>query len=422
MTRTSSQQHRPRRLRGPALAIALVVGIAGFVGCEPAPPESITLAGHGWGHGRGMSQFGAYGYAVDHGWTGGQILDRFYSNTTTSTVASSRQRVFLTAQEGKDLVVVNSLGQMTTSANGYATRFTALKVHRVDNAHFQLFTGTSCTGPWSAWSALRSDSAIRIRRPATNDDPRAMLQVCSPSGSVKYYRGDLLAVHANATIETVNDVEIEDLVRSVIAREISPSWADAGNGRGANAVRAQAVAARSYAVAGDSRFLPWATTCDSTLCQVYGGYGTRAAGSSTVVKVEDRRTDDATRATRLQIRRFSPGGSVARTEFSSSSGGFTAGGTFPVARDDGDDTAKNPNHTWTVTVPRQTIEAAFDTRQGHDVGTFEGIDRLQRNGHGDQGGRVTSLVVHFAREDVTVTGNQFRILLGLKSDWFAVQP
>ena len=38
-----------------------------------AVPDQIRIDGHGWGHGRGMGQFGAYGYAVDHGWSGTMI-------------------------------------------------------------------------------------------------------------------------------------------------------------------------------------------------------------------------------------------------------------------------------------------------------------------------------------------------------------
>ena len=400
------------------MGAVLAVGLAALVACEPVPPTSVTLAGHGWGHGRGMSQFGAYGYAVDHGWSGAQILDRYYGGTVTSTTADSHQRVLLTAQSGRDLVVTNTLGQLRISADSYATPHPSYLIRRVGPSHFQVFSGSSCTGPWHQWSSVTPGTAVRVRAVASGNDPRAMVQLCRPGGTT-YYRGDLLAVQGAGTIQTVNDVDIEDLVRSVIAREESASWADAGGGRGINALRAQAVAARSYAVAGDTRFVPWATTCDSTLCQAYGGYGNRATGSTQIVKVEDGRTDAATSSTHLQVRKFPVTGAVARTEFSSSSGGFTAGGTFPVARDDGDATSINPNHDWTVTLSHTVLEAAFDARQGHDVGAFEGLKVLKRNGYGDQGGRVLSLTVSFANGDVTLTGNDFRKLVGLKSDWFA---
>ena len=87
--------------------------------------------------------------------------------------------------------------------------------------------------------------------------------------------------------------------------------------------------------------------------------------------------------------------------------------------DDGDDYAGNAHHSWSVTVTRATIETAFDRYAGKDMGTFNGFDTYRRNGNGDLGGRVTSVRAHFSKGDVTVTGEQMRTLLGLKSAWFA---
>jgi len=396
----------------------LAAGLAGAP-ATAAPPDQITFDGRGWGHGRGMGQWGAYGYAVDRNWTGTMILDRFYAGTHTSTTATNpRQRVGLLGRTGQELIVYNQLGRLRVSSDHYAGYRYAFRVQRVDNPRFRVFTGSTCSGPWREWGTLKTVAEIRIKPAANNNDPRAMLQRCGSTGT-RYYRGDLLAVHDGGTMQTVNDVDTENLVRSVIAREVSPSWYDAGGGRGARAVRAQAVAARSYVEAGDGRFAPWATTCDTTQCQLYQGYGTRNTGSATITKVEDPRTDAAVEQTPRQVRRH-PNGMIARTEFSSSTGGWTAGITFPVRPDDGDQTAANPNHTWSATVARTTIEARFDARQGTDVGTYEGIDILDRNGYGVFGGRVLSMRVRFTGVDVTLTGDEARYVLGLKSNWFAV--
>ncbi len=409
---------RPSLIHRVGAAVALALALAALSAC--GPPSELVLDGRGWGHGRGMGQWGAYGYAIDHGWTETAILDHFYGGTSTfQRPDNPMQRVFLTAQEGRDLAVSNSRGLLETSADGYARRRTALLVRRVDSTRFRVFSGDSCDGPWSEWPALVTASEIGVRvAPVAGlpDDATTKLGLCGSTGT-RYYRGDLLAVHAAGTIQTVNRVDTENLVRSVITREVSPSWSDAGGGAGATAVRAQAVATRSYALAGDTRFQPWATTCDNTRCQVYPGYGFRANGSSTVVKVEDPRTDWATGATGRQVRRF-PSGAVARTEFFPSTGGWTAGGTFPAVPDEGDDTTANPSHTWTTTISRATLEGTFDRRQGRDVGTYEGVDILQRNGLGADGGRVLSMRVRFSAVDVTLTGDDFRALFGLRSNWF----
>src|SRR5689334_14718908 len=74
-----------------ALAVvagALGVGLAAPAGARsaqvfPVPPNGeFTLRGHGWGHGHGMSQYGAYGAAKVRGLTYQQILDFYYPHTT----------------------------------------------------------------------------------------------------------------------------------------------------------------------------------------------------------------------------------------------------------------------------------------------------------------------------------------------------
>ena len=117
-----------------------------------------------------------------------------------------------------------------------------------------------------------------------------------------------------------------------------------------------------------------------------------------------------------EIRRTGAGG-VARTEFSSSTGGWTAGGTFPTVEDAGASTPSNPNHTWTASIPRSAIEACFN------LGTLTSIEITQRNGLGDQGGRVTKVHLVGSARTLDVTGNEFRSGLsaqGVKSDWFEI--
>ena len=108
-------------------------------------------------------------------------------------------------------------------------------------------------------------------------------------------------------------------------------------------------------------------------------------------------------------------GGIARTEFSSSSGGWTAGGAFPAVVDEGDDVAGNAYHSWSVTVTQAAVEAAYPGR-----GAFQRFTGFVRNGHGDQGGRITQVQLVFAGGSVTQTGDQVRSALGLRSDWWAV--
>jgi SpoIID/LytB domain protein len=403
---------RPRLARRAALALVALVALAPLTACSP---DQVTLQGHGWGHGRGMGQWGALGYAVDHGWSGTQILDHYYGGTRTAVVPASQQKVYLTATKGKDLVVTQT--DAALRVDGYAADVAAVKVSRTGAGRFRVWRGSGCGGPWTLVGDRTAGSVtVRTSLPQ-GDDVDRMMQLCTATGTT-YYRGIVRAVDALGTIVTVNEVHVESMLRSIVPKEVSPSWADAGGGRGAAAVRAQAVAARSYALSGDTRWGTWATTCDSTTCQVYVGYGTRRTGSATITPNEDRRTTGAVTATAGQVRAFA-GGRIARTEFAASSGGWTAAGDFPAVVDEGDAYAGNPHHSWSVTLSRTAIETAFDTRQGKDMGTFNGFDTWKRSGKGALGGRVASVRARFSKGDVTLTGEQLRVLLSLKSSWFA---
>ncbi len=295
-------------------------------GC--APPTSVTFTGRGFGHGRGMGQWGALGYTVDHGWSGTQVLNHFYGGTTMATVASGGQRVYLTGTGGQELRVVQTYGRLRV--DGYSGNLTAVRVARLGPGRFRIWGGSSCTGGWIHITD-RTTPQVNVRSGVLQgNDPTRMMQRCTTTGSTRYYRGSMYAVDALGTIVSVNELATEAMLRSVVAREVSPSWSDHGGGRGAAAVRAQAVAARSYLLSGDTRWSPWATTCDSPAsCQVYEGYGTRAAGGTTITKVEDPRTDAGVSTTANQVRVFTGTIRIARTEFSSSRAAGRPGARSP---------------------------------------------------------------------------------------------
>src|SRR3954451_12993168 len=72
-------------------------------GCFVAPAGSGALflfSGHGWGHGVGMSQYGAYGYA-QHGWTFQQILAHYYPGTSLGPLPATTLRILLADRKRK---------------------------------------------------------------------------------------------------------------------------------------------------------------------------------------------------------------------------------------------------------------------------------------------------------------------------------
>ena len=75
--------------------------------------------GTGYGHGRGMSQYGAYGWAVDYGWTWEEILDFYYGGTVLADVENSDIRVRLTAWDNtEDVTLVSTSGPLTVTFAG----------------------------------------------------------------------------------------------------------------------------------------------------------------------------------------------------------------------------------------------------------------------------------------------------------------
>ncbi len=413
-----------KRTRLVGALVALVAGAA--VGIAPVGPgtpgaraylgDSVTFEGHGFGHGRGLGQYGSLGYALDFGWDYKRILAHYYGGTTAGTQANDAIDVHLRltdvgggrgSLDGVPLIV-DAEQPFSIGSN----RFAAAEAGRITrtSSGWAIERGPGCEGPWTPAQAgidLAQQPTAVVDDPAVGNDISRMIQVCAPSAR-RHYRGTVRAVDVNGESKVVNRVPMEDYLRGVVPRESPASWGDLGGGRGLHQLRAQTVAARSYAWA-ESR-AAWAKTCDTTSCQVYGGAGLNN------VRIEDSRTDRAIAETVGEVRLL--GGAVARTEFSSSTGGSTAGGTFPAVRDEGDAVSNNPNHTWQASVPVTTVEAKYPA-----IGSLFSIDVTKRNGlaapHGD-GGRVLEVVIRGSRGSVALTGNQLRSAFGLKSDWFSV--
>ena len=89
---TPSAQRRRTHRRVPRVLVVALAAAAVLAGAAPAQARSaatlFTITGRGWGHGIGMSQWGAYGYA-QHGWTYKAILKHYYTGIAFGTV---RQR------------------------------------------------------------------------------------------------------------------------------------------------------------------------------------------------------------------------------------------------------------------------------------------------------------------------------------------
>lgn len=406
LQRTFPTRSHPRVRRAVTVGAVVLSCAATTLVVHPAPamawPSStVQLTGHGYGHGRGMGQYGAYGYATEYGWTYSQILGHYYGGTRLATKNYGPLSVDLSAWDGAGSVTVTSGSAFTAGgvkvAAGGAARLS------LSGGKYQLVTSAGCGKTWSAAKSVTAGAiASTVAAPASLSQ---MLTICSSDGTKRSYRGSLSLISGNGLNRVVNLLAMEDYLRGVVPRESPASWGDSAGGKGIAALQSQAVAARSYASV-QNRY-GWAKICDSQSCQVYGGAGLN--GSS----VEDSRTNTAVSTTAGKVLVNGSGGIIS-AEYSSSTGGWTAGGNFPAVQDLGDDAS--PNHDWSKSLPAGTVASTFG------VGTLTSIT-MNRNGLGAGGGRVLTATVKGTSRTVTVSGTDFQYELGLLSDWFSVtQP
>jgi len=446
---------QPRWLRRGliALAVSTAAGVglaspptAGAAAVLPAGyGPTVTISGHGFGHGIGLSQVGAYGYATHFGWSWDQILSHYYGGTTLGAVDSAPLvGVRLTANDDAAVTaVIQDGGLVGTSANGFAAGFGSVAAVAFAPGHYRVYglaavncpTGTTTAdfeAPGSPWTVIAPDvpavdfAALGIdtaTAPVTS-----LLGLCERPGTdqfdggihARYYRGSLRATIGTAgELRTVNVVALDRYVQGVVPREMPASWgADAG-GAGMNALRAQAVAARSYGLA-QNRY-SYAKTCDTQSCQVYGGAGFRTAvnpddgGPTALTSNESAFAIQATADTAGRV--LLSGSSVVSAMYSASSGGYTSdAGAFPAVVDEGDQYSPLPDrHDWTTTLKVSDIEAAYP-----QIGSLQALNVTARNGLGDGGGRVKSIDVVGTVSTVKVTGDSFQSTFGLRSNWFFV--
>lgn len=351
----------------------------------------VTITGRGYGHGHGMSQYGAEG-AARKGLTYRQIAEFYYAGTTWGT-ALGRVRVQITGDTTPaDLVV--------RARPGLTLRDTAVpgRVPLPDNGATQWRVQTGPTGSevsfltdtWRSWGRLSGRGEFFAGgKPITLVTP----------GGERAYRGRLrTALTTAGTAVTVNVVSLESYLRGVVPLEIPALWST-------EAVRAQAVAARTYAAY--ERAHPRASVfeiCDTSSCQVYGGYD-----------AEHRASNQAIRATRGQI--LVSGDGPAFTQFGSSNGGWSAAGSVPYlsAREDPyDGWTGNPVHTWAARFDDTALEKRWPR-----VGDLTSIAVTSRDGNGEWGGRVRSLTLTGTGGSVVVSGDALRSALGLRSTWLS---
>lgn len=367
----------------------------------------MTINGHGYGHGRGMSQWGAYG-AATKGLSHQQILAHYYPGTALQTAAGGTIRVWgegagnsaVTVAAEPGLTVQFGTGApQTLPAQLASAAVTQWRVTR--NGSTSVLHGLA-GGIWRPHAAAWSGAATFTGPSGTAREVRGATQI--------EHRGQIQAVPADTGLQTIIALPLESYLRAVVPAEMPASWPAA-------AVRAQAIAARTYAsyeraTAPANRGFD---VYESTRSQVYRGAASYLAGQRT--GYEHALTDAAITATAGQIVTFN--GAAAFTQFGSSNGGWTVAGTQPYLRsfaDPYDGVIPNSGHTWSARIDRAVIQRAYPA-----LGTLTALRVVSRDGNGQWGGRIANVELIGTAGSQLITGARLREVVGLaamKSTWW----
>src|SRR5215211_7153258 len=365
-----------------------ILSVAGVVfACAPATADAanrFSIRGAGFGHGVGMSQYGAMGYA-SHGWDYRRILAHYYSGTGLGVLKEPRDvRVLLQSTTGSAAFSGASRagGRTLSPARTYYARGRA-------GGQVQLLSASG-----------RSLAVVAAPLRATGPGLLTLKGRAGNGRTDGSYRGALeFRGGTFGGVNAINAVAVDDYVKGVIPLESPASWP-------VEALKAQAVAARTYALTtskGGDGFEQY----PDTRSQVYGGAG-----------AEQPSTNAAADQTAGQLVTYD--GTPVPTYFFSTSGGRTEDvqntplGTAPKpwlksVEDEYD--SVSPKHRWGPI--RMSYKAAKSRLGGLVKGRFKGVKVVRRG----SSPRVVEADVIGSRGPVRVNGAALRARFGLNDTW-----
>jgi SpoIID/LytB domain protein len=366
----------------------------------PATPGWV-LNGSGWGHGLGMSQFGAWEMAKD-GSTAKDILGHYYSGTSYDAVQDNQTLDVNIINSTTTVTAVSSAlaaggGDFTVNVAGISTLMRGKAGQAVTFTRSGDKIKASCTACTGA-TTLAGTVAILQWDQIAND--KTLMKM----GGTQYRDGVMrLRPIGSSSFNVVNRVRLHDEYLDYL-REMPWSWS-------LEAKKAQAAAARGYALTKYNNGLRTSCDChvyDTTMDQVYGGYPT----SGDLPYWQGWK--DAVRATTSSTTGYvaRSGGKIIQAFYSSSSGGRTEnneevwGGT-PVSylRGVGDSYSlrtSNPLRTWRQVTNGSSMAQAF---------RLSDVARLDLRSRTTNGGIRWAKATSASGATSTISGDQFRTIV-----------
>lgn len=358
-------------------------------------PASFTFSGRGWGHGVGMSQYGAFGRAVaGHGYQ--QILNFYYPGTSLSTVSApvTDMRVFLGSPQSATFTPEGN-GQVYLDGQPISTVAPSARVVvSLSGNNWNISVGGASICPSAGCAGQRVNVAF-----ASNTS----IRVSTTGRSYSHGRISLSKKSGSEFYLVLDSITMEDYLLGIA--EMPTDWH-------LDAQRVQAIAARSYAYAvlTDRRRNPgWALPFDiyaSTQDQFYVG-DTREKNPLSGPWLQ------AVSSTANQVLLY--GGGYAVTHYSSSNGGYVAEDIFRsganrkpylLAAPDSFDSHTNPYSTWQITYSNSDLSGWLNSYNDTYIGTLRSVVISDNR---SQSGRINSASVTLSGSDgtKTVSGSRF---------------
>jgi stage II sporulation protein D len=364
-----------------ALTSLLVLCLSGVA--SAASSSSFTIRGAGFGHGIGLSQYGAYGYAA-HGSNSSDIALHYYKDTRLGNAAGRTIRVLL--QQGKGTVWVSGVTRVGSEKVDSTLSYRLVR-GGLDRVELRSARGKKLAEMGGVVTVASSSGSFVLGGRAMNglSDGR--------------YRGKLeVRAGTFGGLTAVNALPLDDYIKGVIVGEMPTSWPQP-------ALEAQAIVARSYSLVTDAGGAIFDQYPD-TRSQMYYGMSRETKG-----------TNQAVQSTAGQVVMY--GDKVASTYYFSTSGGRTENienswpGSSPVpylrSVDDPYDNL-SPRHRWRFVWSKSQLDAKLGS---FVKGRLRSVKVTKRG----VSPRIVSAQVIGTRGTVNVTGPQLRSRLGLFDTW-----
>jgi SpoIID/LytB domain protein len=419
LCRVSNSTLGPLMFRRVRLLLTTVVLVAALLGGSVAnAADTFRFHGSGYGHGIGMSQWGAYGLA-NQGWSYRHILTHFYSRTRvvrSSTLpkrvrvglTSGRSTIHLKAKNGPvrlwlDGPGVTPVGKIPWEQTWTVSAARNMNMYAIRDQTGALVGGTRWGGPTRPLFATFSDTGARVFVPEADE-------VWHQGFTYAYgfLEFDLFGCATRCVERLTIELPLERYLRGL--GEMPSSWPAA-------ALQAQAVGARTYATY-KIRRNGLRGDCD---CHLVDGAGDQVyVGWNKEIGIDGNRWVSAVTTTGGEIVTYN--GSTIQAFYAASDGGYSEnvedvwhGGNpayaIPYLRgvcDPGEYTSANPWTDWMRSFTASSVSSRLGPYTG-GIGTITRFTNVRRG----VSGRIVSAIARGTRGSAFVAGSELRSALGL---------